>query len=97
MVRSILGVALLAASVAGHAAPVEDAAHRLDRLETQRLNQAAFGKMTPPVASRPAAATGATDLNTAGEEALRAREERAISDWRRDQARCRKDARDTGC
>lgn len=75
--------------------PVEDEAHRLDRLETKRLNErAATQRPTPPdvpatTAGRPSQAM----TMTADEAALRRREMEAIAAWRQQVELCRRGVR----
>ena len=78
----------LATIVVG-AAPPEDAAHRLDRLKTKRLNEAA-ARATVTVSPSEAVTRSPIIMErsaspralTAGERALQEREERALSRWR---------------
>ncbi|UAK23173.1 hypothetical protein [Sphingomonas nostoxanthinifaciens] len=66
---------LLALASPSLAAAGEDEAHRLDRMETRRLNQAAAQRL-PRRSLTPA------------EKALMMREEQAIAEWRRGAVPC---------
>lgn len=94
--RSRLMTAVLLACAAGGASyasatPVEDEAHRLDRLETRKLNERSAAGLAM-------AATPSSDKQGSGAgPALREREEQAIAQWRAATAACRAAGKPDDC
>lgn len=88
----ILTCLLLLNGAPAAAQPHEDEAHRLDHIETQRLNEAAARRLaasSEPAAARVPTGTPPRRAPTPAEQALHAREEQALDAWRRAAEECR--------
>ncbi len=83
LMMAVLAICAASGANCAAAAPVEDEAHRLDRLETKKLNERSAATLAMAVTPSPKEQVGGAG------PALREREEQAIARWRAATAACR--------